>query len=80
MNNIDNIMDKIIQDKPSEAKELLDTELQSRIAQAILDKKPEIASRIFDKKDDQLELEEKPDETDNGDKWGSRNFWIRRRW
>ena len=68
MNNIDNIMDKIIQDKPSEAKELLDTELQSRIAQAILDKKPEIASRIFDKKDDQLELEEKPDETDNGDK------------
>ena len=67
-------MDMIIQDKPSEAKELLDKELQTRIAKAIADKKPEIATKIFDKKvdqaepEDQLEPEEKTDETDNGDK------------
>ena len=80
MNSIDKIMDMIIQDKPSEAKELLDKELQLRIAKAISDKKPEIATKIFDKKvdqlepedqtelEDQLEPEEKTDETDNGDK------------
>ena len=80
MNSIDKIMDMIIQDKPSEAKELLDKELQLRIAKAIADKKPEIATKIFDKKvdqlepedqtelEDQLEPEEKTDETDNGDK------------
>ena len=74
MNSIDKIMDMIIQDKPSEAKELLDKELQTRIAKAIADKKPEIATKIFDKKvdqaepEDQLEPEEKTDETDNGDK------------
>ena len=74
MNSVDKIMDMIIQDKPSEAKELLDRELQTRIAKAIADKKPEIATKIFDKKvdqaepEDQLEPEEKTDETDNGDK------------
>ena len=74
MNSVDKIMDMIIQDKPSEAKELLDKELQTRIAKAIADKKPEIATKIFDKKldqaepEDQLEPEEKTDETDNGDK------------
>ena len=74
MNSVDKIMDMIIQDKPSEAKELLDKELQTRIAKAIADKKPEIATKIFDKKvdpaepADQLEPEEKTDETDNGDK------------
>ena len=74
MNSIDKIMDMIIQDKPSEAKELLDKELQLRIAKAIADKKPEIATKIFAKKvdqadpEDQLEPEEKTDETDNGDK------------
>ena len=71
MNSVDKIMDMIIQDKPSEAKELLDKELQTRIAKAIADKKPEIATKIFDKKvdqaepEDQLEPEEKTDETDN---------------
>ena len=74
MNSVDKIMDMIIQDKPSEAKELLDKELQTRIAKAIADKKPEIATKIFDKKvdqaepEDQLDPEEKTDETDNGDK------------
>ena len=74
MNSVDKIMDMIIQDKPSEAKELLDKELQTRIAKANADKKPEIATKIFDKKvdqaepEDQLEPEEKTDETDNGDK------------
>ena len=74
MNSVDKIMDMIIKDKPSEAKELLDKELQTRIAKAIADKKPEIATKIFDKKvdqaepEDQLEPEEKTDETDNGDK------------
>ena len=73
-NSVDKIKDMIIQDKPSEAKELLDKELQTRIAKAIADKKPEIATIIFDKKvdqaelEDQLEPEEKTDETDNGDK------------
>ena len=38
MNSVDKIMDMIIQDKPSEAKELLDKELQTRIAKAIADK------------------------------------------
>ena len=74
MNSVDKIMDMIIQDKQSEARELLDKELQTRIAKAIADKKPEIATKIFDKKvdqaepEDQLEPEEKTDETDNGDK------------
>ena len=36
MNNIDNIMDKMIQDKPAEAKELLDQELKDRITAAIV--------------------------------------------
>jgi hypothetical protein len=52
MNNIDNIMDKMIQDKPAEAKELLDQELKDRIAVAMAEKKPEIAGKLFDKSDE----------------------------
>jgi hypothetical protein len=82
MNNIDNIMDKMIQDKPAEAKELLDQELKDRIAVAMAEKKPEIAGKLFDKSDEPsqekeeedlekepvAEPEEKSDEIDNGDK------------
>ena len=82
MNNIDSIMDKMIEDKPAEAKELLDQELKDRIAVAMLEKKPEIASKLFsdseeppqEKPDQEPEIsteeepEEKSDEIDNGDK------------
>ena len=78
MNNIDNIMDKMKQDKPAEAKELLDQELKDRITAAIVEKKPEIAGKLFDNSEEkpvqepevstEEEPEEKSDEIDNGDK------------
>ena len=78
MNNINNIMDKMIQDKPAEAKELLDQELKDRIAAAIVEKKPEIAGKLFTNTEEppqekpmvatDKEPEEKSDEIDNGDK------------
>ena len=78
MNNIDNIMDKMIQDNPTEAKELLNQELKTRIEVAIAEKKPEIAGKLFDNSEEkpvqepevstEEEPEEKSDEIDNGDK------------
>ena len=61
MNNIDNIMDKMIQDKPAEAKELLDQELKDRIAVAMAEKKPEIAGKLFNKSDESSEEKEEED-------------------
>ena len=57
MNNIDNIMDKMIQDKPAEAKELLDQELKDRITAAIVEKKPEIAGKLFNTSEEEPEEE-----------------------
>ncbi len=45
-------MDKMIQDKPAEAKELLDQELKDRIAVAMAEKKPEIAGKLFDRSEE----------------------------
>ena len=66
-------MDKVIEDKPSEVKDLLNQELTARIDVAMERKKPEIANKLFKQK--QLDVEdledipeENPDETDNGDK------------
>lgn len=52
-------MDAITSDKPSEAMELLDKELKSRIEVAMADKKPEVAKKVFGQD------KEKTDETDN---------------
>ena len=79
MNSIDNIVDKMIQDKPAEAKELLNQELKDRIEVAIAEKKPEIAGKLFNTSDElppeeepefstEEEPEEKSDEIDNRDK------------
>ena len=73
MTNIDNIIDKVIEDKPSEVKSLLHQELTDRINIAMERKKPEIANKLFKQKQPDIEdledtSEENPDETDNGDK------------
>ena len=82
MNSIDTIVDNMIQDNPTEAKELLNQELKTRIEVAIAEKKPEIAGKLFNTSEEEPEIsteeepessteeepEEKSDEIDNGDK------------
>lgn len=59
MSNVDAIINALIDDKPSNATEILSKELKIRVKDAIEVIKPEVADKAFNKN------KEKSDETDN---------------